>query len=376
MADTEVQNDEIMWLMAHRDDYDKWIDEVKSELFVEKNFAQFEQKIKKYQGKEKEEVEYTIAFYYSLSKGQNMSLFMEQYKKYLAKNPNEYYQSKICHYFMGTFKLNKNPNDFKSRNVFGQSAEDIMTRLMKKIELPLTKVYLGMEIESDERTMIEDYFLLSSKLSHITLKDGARVFFNRYPVTDLDMPRNRQLKFIETVAKRTRNLNNDINLIMREASDKLGNGGGFSQRKGLGADNLLMFDVSDHVKRDDVFYHVMFTLHHELGHADYYSNIDSADNEKKIRAAIENYLKHANPDFYKKYHDFFSAEQYAEEHAIATFCEEYRGNIVAEGVLARHAERLKEIRAKDATFESFLYSTYEKITGTSVAMVLPQKLLI
>ena len=295
MATREVPVAEQVWLMTYADDFEEYIGLAQTELFNETNLEVFEQKIKKLSPKEKEILEYSLALNYALTNGRRMDNFMKMYRQYVIKNPNEYYDSYFCQYFMRIFDVNMDVSENLSRKVFGKSNEEILKMIFYKSAMPNACLSYGFKLNAEERKAIEDTFLFSSRLSLLPISN-TNDYFAQYPVKEEKTARDRQLKLIETASKKSQECGVDVNFIMRMAPDPNGSGGRYADVNPKTKPGILLFDVYSKMD-DEVYYNAMFTLHHEFGHINFYQELDDMDIEVQERIAVEKAVMAANRAF-------------------------------------------------------------------------------
>lgn len=335
------------------------------ELFKEEDFIKFCKMLD--DNKHKAGFESAIIFLYINMRDNYVFKegFMKNYSQYMAENLTEYYNNEFCHYLLGGDQENLyNKNEYYENEAFGKSVKQLLESARKEsIEL-IMKLKKTNELSSAEKTLFENIILFLSKFSAISTKI-VREYFDKYPIISFESVRDKKLKLIDLLSKKSEEMGTVMGLYMRECpdSDEEYSAHGFhltSEKTGL--EQVILYDITDHEIKEDVkYFEKIYVTYHELGHTNQVINLSKYSEIDQKRFEMEKYLVANDKDFYHENHDNFLLEQDAVRFALNEMIKDFGNNKIAMEICEFYAHKLKQVQENDKLFFSILIERYEKV---------------
>lgn len=287
-------------------------------------------------------------------------VFLEKYHQYLKeklqKDIREYCINLYCLYlYSEDWSRYEKDDTYHTFCINGELLDGIEEKIVGKHNEIMENISLKKEISDLDRKFLEENFL---RMVYETIiykefkgeKDWIyeiAAYFDKYPVTDLESPRNRQLSILACLSKRMLEIpgNSAIHFFANyEEKDttkvtlgfysKLKDGTPYIQINGL--DICELTDIKICLER-------IFTVLHEYGHLLQDVEFENYEENYQEILTMEKYLIAHDKEFYHLYHDNFLIERDADNYAIVELIKEYGSmypQIVEEIVASKEKRKL------------------------------------
>lgn len=313
--------------------------------------------------------------------------FLDKYHKYIISNIEKdvrvYHTNKYCSYLVSSLwdrlysKEEIDTSTEEKSNIIkfinGKTLNQINELLVEKHEQLLENIRNNEEIDKNDKDFLEEFYL-SIVYDRTVYKeyDGDKDvmydivdYFDKYPVNDINSPRNKQLHLLSILSKRMIEIPKNCaiqfqneNIYNEDGKETFGSFGRF-ENSGIYCIEINALDTYN-LQTEQDFLEKIFTLFHEFGHFIQEIRIeDYVDEIKELILMEKSILKH-NRDFYNKYHDSFFVEKDADNYAIIEIISEY-GEKYPELVYKIVSSEQNRKRIADDEFYSLELEEYNNI---------------
>ena len=193
-------------------------------------------------------------------------------------------------------------------------------------------------------------------------------YFKKYPISDLNSPRNRQLYLLYILSSRMLEFNCNSAIQFYEDSITNSNknqvlGSFYKTEDGIAFIRINNVDIYN-MKTDKEFLEKIFTIFHELGHFRQNNMPEQYENNQEIIDMEKEIMKN-NRQFYNKYHDSFFIERDADNYAIEEMMNEFWDKY-PEIVSSIINKELRRKRIPPSKFIVMEIEEYDKLGKTSI----------
>ena len=319
-----------------------------------------------------------LYLYHKENKDINEIKFLNKYNKNILESINSdiknVLNSKYCFNILSQ-ESSKCNNDEDIIKIFNMSLKNLFNKLDEELERISNKLLNGIELSSDEKQFYENYILFTVTNQIIYDEDNAEIlkYFNKYPITDIESPKNRQLYLIFMVLNNVSLLGKTICLAFNDDINVNNNKIVTFGRIGKLPDGRSIIEINNtdlyNIKNDYEFYWLIFVLLHELGHFNQDINYDKYSDFEKNRMDMENKLRNVEPDFYSKYHNNFFIEQDADMYAVKRLLKEFDSISDALNICNKKVLQLEKVYNEDSDFYNLELEKYHEYMNNNSAPV-------
>lgn len=331
--------------------------------------------------KEKEKIEEGL-LYLKIYKNENEikdyeKKFLDKYQKYLEIklkiDVREYMNNKYCQYlYIEAWNNLEKGQDREKAFIDGRILRDIEDLIIDKTNELIAKIKSNISLDKKDKRFLEENFLTMAESSAVfkgteeekDIMYDIVTYFKKYPITNLNSPKNIQLSILSELSKEMIKIPIDSAIMFSvdsiydvDGTRILGSFGYLEDKTPYirinELDTYLLNSIEDFLKR-------MFTVFHELGHFIQKAEFDKYDVKHKKIINIEKVLMNNNRSFYSKYYDNFFIERDADKYAIERINKSYgkKYKDIVEKIISKKEKR---IRIDEKAFFELEVAEYEKI---------------
>ena len=338
--------------------------------FLVNEDAGFDKRINNLDNYMKEKMENAALYlYYKVDKTIIDIEFLNKYNKHILKLINNDIKNVLNNnycYNILSLDYNKCDSDEDIIKIFNMSFKKIFNKLDNELDKISNKLLSGIELSDDEKIFYENniLFTVSNQIIYNEDNDEILKYFNKYPINNIEKPKNRKLYLVHMILKNSDLLGENICITFNDDIEVDNNKVVTFGRIGKLPDGRSIIEINNtdiyNIKNDYEFYQLIFTLLHELGHLNQDVNYDKYSDYDKKRMDMENKLRNIDSDFYLNYHDNFFIEQDANMYAIKRMLNEFNDNYETLNICRKKAIQLEKVYNEDNEFCKLEREEYNK----------------